>query len=80
MIHLVSILQNLMCLKIVEYKILVIVLDKSKGFYNFEAKTSFLFFLYGKVIVSMVTNREIYEGFSKRIANFYLETSNFKLA
>ena len=50
MTHLVSILQNLMCLKIVEYRNLVYVLDKSilKDFI-FEAKISFDF-LYGTII------------------------------
>ena len=59
MVHLVSILQNLMCLKIVEYKILVQVLDKSieKDFITLKPKQVFDF-LYGTAIVSMVTTRE----------------------
>ena len=59
MFHLVIILQNLMCIKIVEYKILEQALDKSiqNDFIALKPKQVYVF-LYSTVIVSMVTTRK----------------------
>ena len=59
MFHLVTILQNLMCIKIVEYKILDQALDKSilNDFIALKPKQVYVF-LYSTVIVSMVTTRK----------------------
>ena len=59
MLHLVIILQNLMCIKIVEYKILEQALDKSiyNDFIALKPKQAYVF-LYSTVIVSMVTTRK----------------------
>ena len=61
LVHLVSILQDSMCLKIVEYKILVQVLDKSiqKDFNNFEAKTSFCFSVWYSYCFHGYNQREV---------------------
>ena len=61
--HLVIILQNLMCIKIVEYKILEQALDKSikndfiNDFIALKPKQVYVF-LYSTVIVSIVTTRK----------------------
>ena len=59
MFHLVIIIQNLMCISIVEYKILENAFDKSikNDFIALKPKLVH-FFLYSIVIVSMVTTRE----------------------
>ena len=53
------IIQNLMCIKIVEYKILEKALDKSisNDFIALKPKQGYVF-LYSTVIVSMVTTRK----------------------
>ena len=59
MFNLVIILQNLMCIKIVEYKILEQALDKSiqNDFIALKPKQVYVF-LYSTVIVAMVTTRK----------------------